>query len=73
MTDRTWHNVKTDPPTPGVRVLCVKLPKNGHKDLCFGAWYEPSDIYPEGNWVTSGSCNNVIYWMPLPKIPEEEA
>lgn len=66
-----WHNPVFDLPPAGERVLCVKLPKNGNKDLCFGAWYPPSDLYPEGHWTTSGSCNNVIYWMPLPGIPEE--
>ena len=65
-----WHNASIDPPPEGERVLCVKLPKSGRKDICFGSWYKPSNLYPFGHWVTSGSCSNVIYWMPLPKIPE---
>ena len=65
----SWHDAKLDPPPCSDRVLCVKLPKNGNKDLCFGAWYPPDDLYPEGHWTTSGSCNNVIFWMPLPEIP----
>jgi len=64
-----WMNAEQTKPEPGVRVLCVKLPKSGIKDYCFGTWYAPNEYYPEGHWVTNGSCSNVILWMPLPRIP----
>lgn len=70
MKNGVWHSAELTKPPEGERVLCVKLPKNGNKDLCFGAWYGPSKADPAGRWVTSGSCSNVILWMPLPKIPE---
>lgn len=63
-----WHDAKLDPPPDSERVLCVKQTKNGNKDICFGAYCAWRD-YGTG-WVTSGSCDNVIFWMPLPKIPE---
>jgi len=65
-----WYNSEFDKPTPGERVLCVKMPKNGNRDYCLGAWYDPTYTYPEGHWVTNGSCTNVTHWMPLPKLPE---
>ncbi|MBO6270449.1 MAG: DUF551 domain-containing protein [Clostridium sp.] len=68
MAINVWHNAKIDLPKPGEQVLCVKETKNGTRSLCFGFWYDDR-TYGNG-WVTSGSCNNVLYWMPLPKIPE---
>lgn len=64
-----WHNAKIDTPPDGLRVLCIKQTKNGNRDYCFGAYYE--DRQHGTGWVTSGSCDNVIYWMPLPKIPDK--
>lgn len=63
-----WHDARIDLPPDSQRVLCIKLPKNGHMDYCFGAYY-PDKTYGTG-WVTTGSCDNVIYWMPLPKMPD---
>ena len=66
-----WFNPAFDLPPEGVRVLCVKETKNGNRDLCFGAWYGPSETYPDGHWVTSGSCSNVVHWTLLPKMPKK--
>ena len=62
-----WVDAKLVKPPNSDRVLCVKLPKNGHMDLCFGAYY--ADRKYGTGWVTSGSCDNVVFWTPLPKIP----
>lgn len=69
ITNGVWHNAKVDLPKDSERVLCVKQPKNGHVDYCFGAYYKDRQFGT--GWVTSGSCDNVIYWMPLPKIPKD--
>lgn len=65
-----WHDAKIDPPKDNGYVLCVKQTKNGAKSICLG-YYDPERTYGIG-WVTTGSCNNILYWMPLPKIPEED-
>ena len=65
----TWHNAALDKPKDGERVLCVKENKAGRRDLCFGTHWEGREW--DDGWVTGGGCNNVIYWMPLPKIPEK--
>ena len=69
MVNGVWHDAAVDPAPHGVMVLCVKETKNGNRSLCFGTRY--SDRQWDGGWVTSGSCNNVKYWMPLPEIPEK--
>ena len=65
-----WMRPDMCKPPEGEYVLCVKKTKNGTKSHCFGAWYGPDKTYPEGHWVTGGSCSNIILWMPLPRIPE---
>ena len=65
----TWHNAQIDLPKDGELVLCVKETKNGVRSLCFGSHW--SDRKFDTGWVTSGSCNNILYWMPLPKFPEK--
>jgi len=64
-----WMNANITKPTEGQLVLCVKQTKNGIMDYCFGRWYGPNDYYPDGHWTTSGSCSNIVLWMPLPRIP----
>jgi len=63
-----WHDAKLDPPKDGQRVLCVKENKAGRRDYCFGSrWSERSQR--DDGWTTGGGCNNVLFWMELPKIP----
>ena len=69
LVNGVWHDAQLDPPPDGEMVLCVKQAKNGNRSLCFGSHW-PDRPWDNG-WVTGGGCNNVIYWMPLPKIPEE--
>jgi hypothetical protein len=52
-------------------VLCVKENKKGNRDYCFGSRWSTRQW--DNGWVTGGGCNNVILWMPLPKIPEVES
>ena len=65
-----WHDALLDPPPDGQRVLCVKENKKGNRDYCFGSRWSTRQW--DNGWVTGGGCNNVILWMPLPKIPGEE-
>ena len=62
-----WYDGRTTFPPEGEMVLCVRESKKGNRSLCFGThWHErPWD----NGWVTSGACNNILYWMHLPKIP----
>lgn len=64
-----WHDARQDPPPDGLRVLCIKQNKAGRRDYCFGSRWA-SRQWDDG-WVTGGGCNNVLYWMPLPEIPEK--
>ena len=73
LVNGVWHDARIDPPENGKQVLCVKQTKNGTRSLCFGSYWrerQHNELFDD-RWVTTGSCNNVLYWMPLPKIPEE--
>ena len=61
-----WHNAKVDLPPSGEMVLCVKE-KAKIRSLCFGSYW-PGRPWNDG-WITGGGSDQVIYWMPLPKIP----
>ena len=65
-----WHDAHLDPPDDGVQVLCIKELKNGSRTMCFGTHW--NDYQYSNGWITGGGNNNVILWMPLPKIPEKE-
>ena len=69
MVNGVWHDALLDPPPDGQRVLCVKENKKGYRDYCFGSRWSARQCWDNG-WLTGGGCNNVILWMPLPKIPE---
>ena len=74
-----WHNAKIDLPKNAELVLAVKELKNGTRDICLARcftdyeYYDPKTklIMSMPKWVCGGN-NNIIYWTPLPKIPEEE-
>lgn len=73
-----WHNAEIELPPDGERVLAVKQLKSGLRDICLAHcirnWehfdYATKTTHIGPYWVTCGGNNNVIYWMPLPKIPE---
>jgi hypothetical protein len=70
-----WHDAKLDPPSyehSNKTVLIVKAQKSGQRVITFGA-YNISFEKPrwEGTWSTNNGKGTVLYWMPLPKIPED--
>ena len=74
-----WRNAITDPPEGSYvnqTVLIVKKDKSGNRKINFGA-YMNTGVTGEGGeiycWSTNNGKGTVLYWMPLPKIPEEEA
>lgn len=69
MNVMAWRNAKIDKPESGDVVLAVKENKTGRRSICLATWYKDRD-WADG-WVTTGGNNNVIYWTPLPKIPEK--
>ena len=69
MKNGVWHDALTDPPADGEQVLCVKETKKGVRSLCFGSRWSIRQQWADG-WVTGGGCNHVIFWMPLPKVPQ---
>ena len=73
-----WISVKDKLPEDQVTVLAVKQLKSGRRDLCLARFlreYESYDVSTHSKvkipyWVCGGN-NNIIYWMPLPEMPEE--
>ncbi len=67
-------DAKTDLPENGVPVLAVKQLRNGSRDITIAICYRDYDIetgeYRYGPYWACGGNNNIIYWMPLPEIPE---
>lgn len=61
-----WHDPQLDPPyaPDWVRVLVVKQIKSGERKI------ELANYRKDTGWVTSNGKGTVLYWMPLPKIPE---
>ena len=70
MVNGVWYDGTREYPEDGVRVLCVKQNKAGRRDLCFGTHWMGREW--DNGWITGGGCNNVIFWMPLPLVPEKE-
>ena len=72
-----WMDAKTDLPEDNVPVLAVKQLRNGSRVICIAfckkgyKFYNPDthDYYIAPYW-TCGGNNNILYWMPLPEIPE---
>ena len=74
----TWINAKLELPKNHQTVLAVKELKSGQRDICIAYCipeytrkdYATGETVTEPYWVCQGN-NNIIYWMPLPKIPEK--
>lgn len=72
-----WHNAALELPPNHEQVLIVKKLKSGVLQIGLGYCipdYHYHDYYTDTDrvgpyWVCGGN-NNVVYWMPLPKIPE---
>ena len=78
LCDGGWINAAIELPKGDERVLCVKQLKDGRLDMCFGYydgegydWNEKEhrQSFIKGRWVTTGSNNNVKWWMRLPIMP----
>ena len=74
-----WYDAVLDPPGTehiNKHVLIVKENKAGDRSISFGAYmsstYKPMAKRWEGSWTTTNGKGKVLYWMPLPKIPEKE-
>ena len=76
-----WHDAELDPPGAAdvsggwQHFLIVKENKSGERVICFGAFiagdYDPVTHRYNGKWTTNNGKGKVLYWMPLPKIPEK--
>lgn len=74
-----WHDAALNLPPAHEMVLAVKEKKNGDRDICLAycmpEWEFTDPVTKEKTvapyWVCSGN-NNIIYWMPLPKMPRKE-
>lgn len=70
-----WRDAVKDPPAAGKlnrAVLVVReigKGREGYRKIDFGIYNEAPDCPEGGRWNKWG----VIYWMPLPEIPEEGA
>jgi len=75
-----WISVKDRLPNAEAVYLAVKEKKNGERDICLARFipnYPHYDIdlrasVPGPYWVCGGN-NNIIFWQPLPDLPEVDA
>ena len=74
-----WISVKERlPEDEQVSVLAVKQLKDGRRDVCIARcipdWeykdYTTGQTAKKPYWVCGGN-NNIIYWQPIPELPEE--
>ena len=73
-----WISVKDQLPEDHVQVLAMKELKNGRRDYClaycireYEAWDYKTGQNKIGPYWVCGGNNNILYWMPLPDIPEK--
>lgn len=73
-----WHDAELDPPGAAEgwqHVLIVKENKSGERVITFGAFlqmeYDPVTHKYSGVWTTNNGKGKVLYWMPLPEMPEK--
>lgn len=68
-----WHDAVLDPPGVGqinrtvLTVRKIGQGKNEHKEIDISIFNATTDRIEEGKWNKRG----VIFWMNLPKIPED--
>jgi len=71
-----WHDAMMDPPGAehvNKTVLVVKELKSGTRILGFGFFdcFCVGSMIWGGTWRTVSKPGKVLYWMPLPAMPEE--
>lgn len=74
-----WISCKDRLPDREITVLAIKQLKNGNRDYCLARCI-PDWSYTDfatgktctGPYWICGGNNNVIYWMPLPDMPEDD-
>ena len=75
--DNGWISVNDRLPEDSNTVLVAKKLKNGSMSVDFGRYFERYTVYDRSIrattekplWETRGN-SNVMYWMPIPKVPE---
>lgn len=78
MDNGGWIDVRDALPDSEQRVLAVKQLKDGRRDICIAycnlCWphynVKTREMEIGPYWVCGGN-NNVIYWQPLPEMPED--
>lgn len=73
-----WISVKTSLPEPDQTVLAIKRLKNGRLEYalarCIPDWetkdYTTGEVTVGPRWVCGGNTN-VVYWTPLPEVPDD--
>ena len=77
MMGNCWIDSAEQLPPDGEEVLAVKQLKSGRRAICLARCiraYETYDYRTKttsiGPYWTCGGTNNIIFWMPLPKMPE---
>ena len=76
--DGDWISVEDRLPEDDRTVLAVKQLKDGRRDMCLARCIPEWEYYDAAAQITRkkpywvcGGNNNIILWMPLPKIPEK--
>lgn len=77
MGQTEWISVKDRLPETGQNVLIIKQLKSGMLTMAIGycireySYNDPvtKQLAKRPYWVCGGN-NNVIFWMPLPEMPE---
>ena len=78
LRERQWISVKDRLPENEKDVLLIKQLKSGQRNIGIGYCipdyefknYATGESHRAPYWVCSGN-NNVVYWMPLPEMPED--
>lgn len=71
-----WSDAELDPPRAeemNKPVLIVKESKSGDRTIAFGSYnghVHPGETCPAGTWSTNNGKGHVLWWMPLPRIPD---
>ena len=76
---KAWISVQDQLPEDNVTVLAVKQLKNGRREMCLAYCIRNYERFnpetfrnePSGPYWVCGGNNNILYWMPLPEMPEE--